>query len=128
MAGINKAILVGNLGKDPELRYLEGNIAKVRFSLATSEFYKDKNGNRIEQTEWHNIVMWRGLAENAEKLLKKGMQVYIEGKIQTRQWTDKEGNKKNTTEILAESFVILQKREGTDSDTTFKQGSGDLPF
>ncbi len=129
MAGVNKVILVGNLGKDPELRYLEGNIAKVRFSLATSDYYKDKNGNRVEQTEWHNIVLWRGLAETAEKLLKKGMQVYIEGKIQNRQWTDKEGNKKSSSEIVAESFLLLQKRENSSNDGSFdKQGSGDIPF
>ncbi|MGZ4037134.1 MAG: single-stranded DNA-binding protein, partial [Bacteroidia bacterium] len=99
----------------------------VRFSLATTEYYKDKAGNRTEQTEWHSIVMWRGLAENAGKLLKKGMQVYIEGKIQSRQWTDKEGTKKNSTDILAESFLILQKRED-GSDTAFERQSGDVPF
>lgn len=111
MTGINKVILVGNLGKDPELRFLDGNIAKLNLSLATSEVFKDKNGNRIEHTEWHNIVMWRGMAENAEKLLKKGMQVYIEGKIQSRQWNDKDGNKKQITEIIADNFVLLSKRD-----------------
>jgi single-strand DNA-binding protein len=115
MSGVNKVILIGNLGKDPELRYLEGNIAKVRFSLATQEVHKDKNGNRTEHTEWHNIVLWRNLAENAEKLLKKGMQVYIEGKLQTNQWTDKNGNKKNLTEIVAESFIILQRKDGNSA-------------
>jgi single-strand DNA-binding protein len=124
MAGVNKVILIGNLGKDPEIKHFEGNIAKVTFSLATSEVFKDKSGNRVEQTEWHNIVLWRSLAETAEKLLKKGMQVYIEGKLQTRQWNDKEGNKRNITEIVGETFTILQKREGSN-DTT---GSGDLPF
>ncbi len=136
MGGVNKVILIGNLGRDPELKYLEGNVARVSFSLATSDSYKDKAGNRVDQTEWHNIIMWRGLAESAEKLLKKGTQVYIEGKLQTRQWNDKEGNKRNITEIVAESFNILQRRDaGTNpntnesGDTSFdKQDSGDLPF
>lgn len=116
MAGVNKVILVGNLGKDPEIKYLEGNIARVHFSLATTEAYKDKAGNRVEQTEWHNIVIWRALAESAEKILKKGMQIYLEGKIQTRQWNDKDGAKRSITEINCESFVILQRREGAGND------------
>lgn len=116
MAGVNKVILVGHLGKDPEIKYLEGNIARVHFSLATTDAYKDKNGNRVEQTEWHNIVIWRALAESAQKLLKKGTQVYIEGKIQTRQWNDKDGAKKQITEINCESFVILQRKDGTAND------------
>jgi single-strand DNA-binding protein len=139
MAGVNKVILVGNLGKDPEIKYLEGNIARVSFSLATTEAFKDRNGNRIEQTEWHNIVMWRSIAENAEKLLKKGTQIYLEGKIHTRQWTDKEGQKRSVTEIVADNFKILQKRDGTnsqqnpggnfDSDVNFNDlSSKDLPF
>jgi len=114
MAGVNKVILIGNLGKDPEIRYLEGNLAKVKFSLATSEHYKDKNGNKVEHTEWHHIVLWGGLAESAEKLLKKGMQIYLEGKIQTRDWNDKQGIKKNITEIIVESYQILQKKEITN--------------
>ncbi|MDO9000037.1 MAG: single-stranded DNA-binding protein [Bacteroidota bacterium] len=116
MAGVNKVILVGNLGKDPEIKYLDGNIARVHFSLATSETYKDKAGNRVEQTEWHNIVIWRALAESAEKFLKKGMQVYIEGKIQTRQWNDKDGAKRSITEINCESYVILQRKDGASAD------------
>lgn len=131
MAGVNKVILIGNLGKDPELKYLEGNIARVNFSLATSESFKDKNGNRIDQTEWHNIVMWRTLAETAEKLLKKGMQVYIEGRLQTRQWNDKDGNKRSTTEIVADQFVILQRRDQNQqsgSETNEGNNSSDLPF
>lgn len=110
MASVNKVILIGNLGKDPEIKYLEENIAKVSFSLATSDYYKDKNGNKVEQTEWHHIVLWRALAESAEKLLKKGMQIYLEGKIQNRQWFDKEGNQKHITEIVGESYLILQKK------------------
>lgn len=131
MAGVNKVILIGNLGKDPELKYLEGNIARVNFSLATSESFKDKNGNRIDQTEWHNIVMWRTLAETAEKLLKKGMQAYIEGKLQTRQWNDKDGNKRSTTEIVADQFVILQRRDQNQqggSENNEGNNSSDLPF
>lgn len=115
MAGVNKVILIGNLGKDPELKYLDGNIAKVNFSLATSEWHKDKQGNKVEQTEWHQIVLWRSMAESAEKILKKGMQVYIEGKLQTRQWIDKDGIKRNITEIVGESFKLLQKREGINN-------------
>ncbi|MES2134552.1 MAG: single-stranded DNA-binding protein [Bacteroidota bacterium] len=111
MGGVNKVILVGNLGKDPEIKYLEGNIARANFSMATSEFHKDKSGNKIEQTEWHNIVVWRSMAESAEKLLKKGTQIYLEGKLQTRQWLDKDGNKRNITEIVGESFLILQRKE-----------------
>ena len=134
MAGINKVILVGNLGKDPEIKYLDGNIARVSFSLATSEFFKDKNGNKSEQTEWHNIVMWRSLAESAEKLLKKGMQIYLEGKLITRQWQDKEETKKNITEINAEMYLILQKRENNVNPNQSKEGDstnynlGNLPF
>ena len=141
MAGINKVILVGNLGKDPEIRHLEGGIARVNFSMATTETFKDKNGNRVDQTEWHTIVLWRSLAENAEKLLKKGTQIYLEGKIQTRSWQDKDGNKKQATEIVGEHFLVLSKKEGnpstsanppTDNDSTSIQpevnGGDDLPF
>lgn len=136
MAGVNKVILIGNLGKDPEIRYLEGNLAKVKFSLATSEHYKDKNGNKVEHTEWHHIVLWGGLAESAVKLLKKGMQIYLEGKIQTRDWNDKQGIKKNITEIIVESYQLLQKKEITNpSQNQFPNTSSDdldkkdsLPF
>ena len=111
MASVNKVILLGNLGKDPEIRYLEGNLVKVKFNLATSEYYKDKNGNKIEQTEWHHIVMWGALAESAEKLLKKGMKIYLEGKIQSREWNDKQGVKKTITEIIVDSYQPIQKKE-----------------
>lgn len=121
MAGVNKVILIGNLGKDPEIKYLEGNIAKANFSLATSEYYKDKQGNKIEQTEWHHIVLWRSMAESAEKILKKGMQIYIEGKLQTRQWIDKDNIKRNITEVVGESYKVLQKREGT-GNSSFDDG------
>lgn len=136
MSGVNKVILIGNLGKDPEIRYSEGGIPRLNFSLATSEYHKDKNGNRTEHVEWHNIVMWRTLAENGEKLLKKGMQVYIEGRLQNRQWNDKEGTKRNITEIVADNFVLLQRREqgtpnpGSSNDQSQEQqgGSEQLPY
>ncbi|MCB0430533.1 MAG: single-stranded DNA-binding protein [Flavobacteriales bacterium] len=111
MAGVNKVILVGNLGKDPEVKYLENGTAIAKFPLATSESFKDRSGNRVEQTEWHNIVLWRGLAEVAEKFLKKGHQVYIEGRIKTRSWDDQDGNKKYMTEIVADQMTMLGKRD-----------------
>jgi single-strand DNA-binding protein len=118
MAGVNKVILVGNLGKDPEMRKLDGGVARVSFSLATSEYYKDKDGNKIEQTEWHNIVMWRVIAESAERILKKGYTIYLEGKIQSRKWQDKEGQQRNTTEIVAETFQLIRKSEGSSQANT----------
>ena len=120
MSGINKVILVGHLGKDPEVRHLDGGVTVASFPLATSETY-NKDGKRVEQTEWHNIVVWRSMAESAEKLLKKGTQIYLEGKLQTRQWIDKDGNKKNITEIVGESFLVLQRKENnanSNSHTT----------
>ncbi|MBN2747583.1 MAG: single-stranded DNA-binding protein [Bacteroidales bacterium] len=110
MAGINKVILVGNLGKDPEVRAFENGAKVAQFSLATSESYKDKDGNWQEQTEWHNIVMWRQLAERAERDLKKGMQIFVEGKIKTRQWTDQNNATRYTTDILVDRFIMLGKR------------------
>jgi single-strand DNA-binding protein len=114
MSGINKVILVGNVGKDPEIRHLEGGIAVAKFPLATSEIYKTKDGQRVDQTEWHNIVMWRGLAESAEKYLRKGALVYVEGKIRTRSWDDKDGNKKYTTEIVADTMTMLSSSRKPD--------------
>ena len=107
MAGINKVILLGNLGKDPEVRHLEGGATVANFPLATSENYKDKNGNKIEQTEWHNIVLWRSQAEFAEKFLKKGNTILIEGKLRTRSWEDKDKNKRYTTEIVGDNISIV---------------------
>ena len=116
MAGINKVILVGNLGKDPEVRYLEGGTAVANFTLATSESFKDRNtGERKTNTEWHNVVLWRGLAEIAEKYLKKGMPVYVEGKLRTRQWQDKDGNNRYTTEIVGDNLQMLGKKEDSNS-------------
>lgn len=135
MAGVNKVILVGNLGKDPEVRHLEGGAAVANFTLATTEIYKDKAGVRQEQTEWHNIVVWRGLAEIAEKFLKKGMTIYVEGKLRTRSWDDKEGNKRYTTEIVGDTFTILSKKENSnpsgnanDSLSNGPKTGDDLPF
>jgi single-strand DNA-binding protein len=134
MIALNKVILVGNLGKDPEVRHLEGGVAVASFSLATSESYKDKAGQRIEHTEWHNVVLWRGLAESAEKHLKKGMSIYVEGKLRTRAWDDKAGHKRYMTEIVGDTFTILSKKEGSshaDDGKDFNIGSktgDDLPF
>lgn len=125
MSGINKVILIGHLGKDPEIKYLEGNIAKLSFSLATSEIFKDKNGNKSEHVEWHNLVFWRNLAENGNKILRKGMQIYVEGKLKTREWVDREGIKKNITEIIGETFVLLQKKELDNSNTNFFNSNDD---
>ena len=107
MAGVNKVILVGRLGKDPEVRHLENGAAVANFSIATSETYKDKSGTRQEQTEWHNIVFWRGLAEIAEKYLKKGSQIYVEGKLRTRSWQDKDGHTRYTTEVVGDQLTML---------------------
>lgn len=119
MSGINKVILVGHLGKDPEVRHLDNNVSVASFPLATSETY-NKDGRRVEQTEWHNIVMWRGLADIAAKYLHKGKLVYIEGKIRTRNYEDKEGVKRYATEIVAESFTML----GRKTDFESAPGSG----
>ena len=107
MAGINKAILVGNLGGDPELRYTPSGTAVANFTLATSEQWTGKDGEKKEQTEWHRIVAWRRLGEICGEYLHKGSQVYIEGRIQTRSWEDRDGNKKYTTEIIAQTMKML---------------------
>jgi single-strand DNA-binding protein len=107
---VNKVILVGNVGKDPEVRYIKDNTPVCNFSLATSEVYKNKEGQRVTTTEWHNIVLWRGLAEVAEKYVKKGSQVYIEGRLRTRSWDDKDNNKRYTTEIVADVMQLLGRR------------------
>jgi single-strand DNA-binding protein len=110
MAGVNKVILVGNLGKDPEVRHLEGGVSVAHFTLATNDYYKDKQGNRVERTEWHNISAWRGLADMADKYLKKGQQVYIEGKLRTRQYQDKDQQTRYITEIVADEISLLGGR------------------
>ena len=119
MSGINKVILVGHLGKDPEVRHLDGGVTVASFPLATSETY-NKDGKRVEQTEWHNIVLWRGLAEVASKYLQKGKLVYIEGKLRTRSFEDKEKVKKYVTEVVAENFTMLGRKsdfENTPAST-----------
>tara|TARA_B100000902_G_scaffold37838_1_gene45158 strand:- start:1479 stop:1868 length:390 start_codon:yes stop_codon:yes gene_type:complete len=129
MAGVNKVILVGNLGKDPEVRYLDSGVAVANFSLATTESYKNKEGERVNQTEWHNIVLWRGLAEIAEKYLKKGSSVYIEGKIKNRKWEDKDGNTRYNTEILADNMTMLGSKPSSDSEQSESSNDiDDLPF
>jgi len=140
MSGINKVILVGHLGKDPEVRHLDGGVSVASFPLATSESY-NKDGRKVEQTEWHNIVMWRGLADVAAKYLQKGKLVYIEGKLRTRSFEDKTGIKKYTTEIVAENFTVLGRKsdfdneakqavKADDADSGFNPASDadDLPF
>jgi single-strand DNA-binding protein len=111
---VNKVILVGNVGKDPETRYLDENTPVCKFPLATSETYKNRDGERIEQTEWHNIVLWRGLAKVAEQYVKKGSQLYIEGRIRTRSYDDKDGIKRYTTEIVGDNMQMLGRRQDGD--------------
>ena len=114
MAGINKVILVGNLGRDPEMRYTQNGVAVCSFSLATSETYRDRtSGEKVTQTEWHNIILWRGLAETAEKYLRKGSSVYIDGKIRTRKWEDQQGQTRYTTEIIADTMQMLDRRDSS---------------
>jgi len=128
MSGINKVILIGHLGKDPEVRYLEGGVSVASFPLATTETF-NKDGRKIEQTEWHNIVLWRSLADVAAKFLTKGKLVYIEGKLRTRSFEDKEGIKKYTTEIVAENFTMLGRKTDFESDNGQKQpvkANGDI--
>lgn len=148
MVGVNKVILIGNLGKNPDVvtfpqdRHDESSnvVKKASFPLATTELRKNKSGERIEQTEWHNVVCWRTLAEIAEKILRKGTQIYVEGKLQTRSWEDKEGNKRYITEVVADNFTVLANKnrpedagerehdplsEILNNDT---EPLGDLPF
>ena len=142
MPGVNKVILIGNLGKDPEVKYLENNVAVARFSLATNETWKDKSGEKKEHTEWHNIVLWRGLAELSEKYLHKGDRIYIEGRLRTRSWDDKDGKKRYTTDVIGDNMTMLTVRreseqnsqsEGSSESADSPQpnaenASDDLPF
>lgn len=107
---INKVILVGRVGKDPDIRHLDQNVKVATFRLATDESYKNSNGEKITNTEWHTVVLWRGLADITEKYVKKGSLLYIEGKIKTREWTDKDGNKRYNMEIVADTMQMLDKR------------------
>ncbi|XOV92567.1 MAG: single-stranded DNA-binding protein [Bacteroidota bacterium] len=144
MSGVNKVIIVGRLGKEPEVRHLENGASVANFPVATSEVYKDRNtGERKEQTEWHNVVLWRGLAEVAEKYLKKGDMVYVEGKLRTRSW-EKDGITRYTTEIVGDNMTMLGSSGGSSSsgmpqdryqDTesepvnqSQEDGTDDLPF
>ena len=131
MASVNKVIIVGNVGRDPELRYTQGGQPVASFSIATNERFKDKEGNWKDRTEWHRIVAWARLAEICGEYLRKGSQVYVEGRIQTRDWEDKEGNKRQTTEIIALSMQMLGRRgEGggpstSDDGNQARAGGGD---
>ena len=120
MSGINKVILIGHLGKDPELRSLDGGVSVTSFPLATSETF-NKDGQKVEQTEWHNIVMWRGLADLAAKFLQKGKLVYIEGKLRTRSFEDKGGIKKYTTEVVADNFTMLGRKSDFEGEGVPRQ-------
>ena len=137
-------MLIGNLGKDPDVQFLEGNIAVAKFPLATTETFKDRSGKLVSQTEWHTVVLWRGLAELAQKYLHKGSLVYIEGRLRTRSWEDKEGNRKFATEVVGDNLIMLDKRTDSSSsihsDSSSVEGmsstdpspigepTGDLPF
>lgn len=124
---MNKAILIGNIGKEPELKKV-GEVSYCAFTLATNESYKDKNGEWQTKAEWHNIVVWRNAAEYAAKYLKKGNLTSIEGKITTRSWEDKEGNKKYTTEIIAERVKLLEKKTKQEEAPQDDESGDDLPF
>ena len=118
MAGVNKVILLGNLGKDPEVRRLDDGRGVANFSLATSETYKNKSGEKVTNTEWHNIVLWSPLADIAENYLKKGSQVYIEGKISNRSYEDKDGVKKYISEVVGREITLLGRAPSSDSMNT----------
>ena len=118
MAGVNKVILVGNLGRDPEVRYTKSGQAVASFSIATSEKWTGKDGNKETKTEWHRIVAWGKLGEICAEYLSKGKQVYIEGRLQTREWEDTDGNKKQTTEIVASNMTMLGQASGPSSPST----------
>lgn len=116
MRGLNKVTLIGNLGKDPEYQQLEGSVAVAKFSLATTEAFKDKNGQTQYNTDWHTIVLWRSLAELTHKYLQKGSLVYVEGKLKTRSYDDRDGTKRYVTEVVAEQLIMLDKKPGDYGD------------
>jgi single-strand DNA-binding protein len=127
MSGVNRVILVGRLGKDPEVRNLESGVAVANFSLATSETYKDRTtGEKRETTEWHNIVLWRGLAEIAQRYLHKGDMIYVEGKLRTRSW-EKDGITRYTTEVVADNMTMLSTRQGSGMSQPAEMGSSMIP-
>jgi len=115
---VNKAILVGNVGKDPEVRHLEGGTSVARFTLATSDSYKNKSGELVKTTEWHNVVAWRQLADLAEKYIRKGAQLYVEGKITNRQYDDRDGNKRYICEIVADNIRLLGRKDDNMAPST----------
>lgn len=126
MRGVNKVMLIGNLGKDPDVQQLEGDIAVAKFPLATTETFKDRSGKLVSQTEWHTVVLWRGLAELAKKYLHKSSLVYIEGRLRTRSWDDKDGHRKFITEVVGDNLIMLDKR--TDTGIGSREiGHGELP-
>lgn len=124
---INKAILIGNLGKDPELRYTSAGVAVATFSVATNESWKDQDGNVQERTQWHNIVAWRKIAEVCSEYLKKGSRIYVEGRIQYRTYDDKNGVKRYVTEIVLDQMVMLDGRGGTGSSSSTDAGAPPPP-
>ncbi len=142
MRGVNRVVLIGNLGRDPDVQVLDGGIPVAKFPLATTESYKDRDGKPVSQTEWHNVVLWRGLAELAQKYLHKGSLVFIEGRLRTRHWEDAQKIKRSATEIVADSLVMLDKRKdggdyggtpetpGTDRgfETGTEKDDSGLPF
>ncbi len=124
MAGVNKVIIVGNLGRDPEIKYTQANVPVANFSVATTDSWKDKNsGEWQEKTEWHRVVAWRYLAEKAERTLRKGKQVYVEGKLETRKWTGQDGNDRYTTEIIARDLMVLGRKDEADGGSGGGGGS-----
>ena len=129
MAGtVNKVILIGNLGKDPEVRHLENGAIVANFPIATSESYTDKNtGQKVVNTDWHDIVVWRGLAGVVEKYVRKGQKVYIEGKLRKRSWQDKDGNTRYSSEVVADELTILSKNENAESSSQSPYNSSGTP-
>jgi single-strand DNA-binding protein len=128
MAGVNKVILIGNLGKDPEVRYLENGKAVANVTLATTEKYKDRDGNQVESTEWHDLEMWDGLAKIAEQYLQKGKSIYVEGKIKTDSWQDEQGNKKYRTRIRVQNMTMLGS-PGSGGGSGYMEGMNqDMPL
>ena len=140
MIGVNKVILVGNVGKNPDVVTFPSDgtapVKKASFPLATTEARRNRDNERVEITEWHNVVCWRGLADVAERILVKGAQIYVEGRLQSRSWEDKEGNKRHVTEVVADNLLLLSKRQQEESRsnplmdilTPETEPLGDLPF
>ncbi len=124
MRGVNRVTLIGNLGKDPDMQYIDGNIGFAKFPLATTETYKDRFGKLVSQTEWHSVVLWRGLAELASKYLHKGSLVYVEGRLRTRTWEDKEGVKKFFTEVVGDNLIMLDKRSESSQNFSGQEFEG----